>query len=119
MFLLTAAWGARGSLPRHTLFVMRHKRKIKITVTRRESLYMRGERRTVNMSSWCSQCGGEFAVLIPSLAAEFLSVSTREIYRMVEDGRVHYVEAPDQELFICLNSLLVAEPNIQNEPGVK
>jgi len=96
---------------------MSHKRKIKITVTRRELLYTLGERSSISTTSWCSQCDGEFSVLTPRLAAEFLSVSTREIYRMVEAGRVHYVEAPDQELFICLNSLLT-DPHIQNQSGV-
>ena len=95
------AWGAPGSLPRHKIFVMRHKRKIKITVTRRELLYTLSERRRVSRTAWCTECGGDFSVLTPGLAAEFLSVSTREIYRMVEAGRLHYVEAPDQELFIC------------------
>jgi hypothetical protein len=112
------AWGAPGSLSRQQIFVMHHKRKIKITVTRRELLYTLGERRRVSRTAWCTECAGDFSVLTPGLAAEFLSVSTREIYRMVEAGRLHYTEAPDQELFICLNSLLVAEPNIQKQSGV-
>lgn len=97
---------------------MRHKRRLKITVTRRERLYRRSEGRTFFATSWCLHCNGEFSLLTPGLAAELLSVSTRMIYRMVESGRVHFFEATDGELFICLNSLLLAESNIDCKSGV-
>ena len=87
---------------------MRHKRRLKITVTRRELFYQKIDSAAACASSWCAQCNGEFSLLSPTAAAELISVSTREMYRMVESGRVHYVEAPNREPFICLNSLLSA-----------
>lgn len=97
---------------------MRHKRRLRITVTRRELIYQKIDSSAAGASSWCAQCNGEFSLLSPTAAAELIAVSTREVYRMVESGQVHYVEAPDRELFICLNSLLNAEPNIDINSGV-
>ena len=95
---------------------MRHKRTLKITVTRREFLY--GSSEPLCASSWCSQCDGESSLLTPVRAAGLLSVSTREIYRMLESGRVHYLEESYEQLLICLNSLLLAESNIDRNSGV-
>jgi hypothetical protein len=44
-------------------------------------------------------------MISPDEATAVSGRSTREIYRWVEAGRVHYFETPDGFLSICLRSL--------------
>ena len=54
---------------------------------------------------WCEICGATVAMVTPGLAAEMLITNTRAIYRRVERGDVHFVEAAAGELVICSVSL--------------
>jgi hypothetical protein len=59
--------------------------------------------------SLCSQCGTEARMIEPAEAAMLGGVSLRTIFRWMEEGRVHFTEATDGELFLCLNSLPVSK----------
>jgi hypothetical protein len=62
---------------------------------------------------WCEECGEEVRFVRPEEAAAVASVSTRAIYRRVEERRIHFAETEDGLLFVCLASLqkAVAEEN--------
>lgn len=82
---------------------MRSKRRSVITVETHEVWVIR---KTQQPSfSFCAECGVAVRLLEPVEAARLARLSLRTIYRWVEEGRVHFTETPDGELFICLNSL--------------
>ena len=54
---------------------------------------------------WCVECATPMAMMSPEVAATFCLHSTREIYRLVEAGRVHFTDGPDG-VFVCPASLL-------------
>src|SRR5687767_6474792 len=57
------------------------------------------------VNRWCAGCGADSAMLAPEAAARATGTSARQIYRLVEAGRVHFAETPDGALFVCLSSL--------------
>lgn len=61
-------------------------------------------------SAWCQVCNADTILMTPSAAAALLEVSTRVIYQQIEVGGVHFEEAPDGSLHICINSLNQLNP---------
>ncbi len=53
--------------------------------------------------SFCTECGAE--MFKPETAALISSTNTREIYRRVENGTIHFIERQDGSLLVCLNLL--------------
>lgn len=53
--------------------------------------------------AWCAQCGAEREMLVPEVAAIIAHRSTREIYRLVEAGQIHFTESADRALYVCLH----------------
>ncbi|MBS1794534.1 MAG: hypothetical protein JSS81_11805 [Acidobacteria bacterium] len=51
----------------------------------------------------CPGCGRAARMLSPLLAARLFNLGTREIYRRIEAGSIHFVELPDRSLFVCGN----------------
>ena len=58
--------------------------------------------------AWCPQCAEAIGMVTPEEAAVLTRLSTREIYRQVEAGRIHNNETAEGLLFVCLRSLLAA-----------
>lgn len=58
------------------------------------------------VKAWCSDCGAEVLMLTPQQAAAITQVSVREVNRSIEARRVHFLETPDRQLLVCLNSLM-------------
>lgn len=54
---------------------------------------------------WCVECDTPIAMMSPEVAATFCLHSTREIYRLVEAGRVHFTDGPGG-VFVCPASLM-------------
>ncbi len=54
---------------------------------------------------WCAACAAEVRMVTVDQAAALAHISSRMIYRLVEDARIHFTETPEGRLFICLNSL--------------
>ena len=52
----------------------------------------------------CEFCG-DGKMVSPLLAAKILKIGTREIYRLIETGKIHFVEMPDKQIFVCLQSI--------------
>jgi len=53
----------------------------------------------------CRTCQYVSGMLTPREAAAQAGVSQRTVYRWIEDGRVHFAETEDGELFVCLAPL--------------
>jgi hypothetical protein len=60
-----------------------------------------------SLPALCAECStGDAFMLAPEQAAVLAHVPTRMIYRSVETGSVHYREAPDGSLIVCIRSLV-------------
>ncbi len=80
---------------------MKKKRRVKITVEHRTLVLRRPSNEAV---VFCPHCASP--TIAPEQAAALANVSVRAIYRGVEQGQLHFVEANETQLLICLNSLL-------------
>lgn len=56
---------------------------------------------------FCKQCKIKSVMLPPEKIAEVTSFAIREIYRLIESERVHFIE--NEKVFVCLESLLNQE----------
>jgi hypothetical protein len=54
---------------------------------------------------WCESCAAIVSMYLPERAAALSEVASREIYRLVESGELHFVETDAGELLICSWSL--------------
>ena len=75
----------------------------KITIESERLLVIR---RKKSAEAWCEGCKALRKIVQAREAAVILGVSARTIFRRVESGQLHFMETPDGELLICLNSLL-------------
>lgn len=68
------------------------------------------------MKARCPICRVEALMLTPLTAAKLSDISTRSIYRRIEDAELHFMEMSDGRLFVCHRSLLAAS-NQKPIPG--
>ena len=61
----------------------------------------------------CDRCAEPSGMITPDEAAALCRVSTRTVYRWLETGAIHFSEAAEGTLLICLSSL--ASTNIFTE----
>lgn len=62
----------------------------------------------------CPECEGDEVMIAAESAASIFGFSRREVYRMVEAGKVHFLETEAGILFVCKKLL---ENNLPgNEP---
>lgn len=62
-----------------------------------------------SLPALCADCStGDAFMLAPDQAAVLAHVPTRMIYRRIETGSVHYSEAPDGSIVVCVRSLVAA-----------
>lgn len=78
------------------------KRRTEITVETHRVVRISGQ--NVSATAWCERCGDQVWMISPEHAAVMGDLSTRLIYRWVEDGRLHLTERPEGPL-VCVNSL--------------
>lgn len=55
--------------------------------------------------AWCPFCEQEVAMLTAETAAQVGGISRREIYRRIESGELHFNEAANDVVQVCLTSL--------------
>jgi hypothetical protein len=60
--------------------------------------------RAKSLYSLCSACGDEVRMVTIDQAAALTRISSREIYREVEAGMLHFIET-EGSVLICFNSL--------------
>ena len=66
-----------------------------------------------SLPALCSDCPTADAIMLaPDHAALLSHVPTRMIYRLVETGSIHYREAPNGSLIVCVRSLLAARNQV-------
>jgi len=82
---------------------MKTKRTIEFEVEKNSFFIRRTKQST--LSAWCIDCNSQSQMVTPDEAALWTGVSARAIYQRVEAGAVHFVEAPDGNVLVCLNSL--------------
>jgi len=59
----------------------------------------------------CSRCSESSGMITAEEAAALCEVSTRVIYRCLEDGAIHFIETAKGQLFICLKTLVANAKN--------
>ena len=60
----------------------------------------------VRKTGLCMICAENSPMFTPEKIAEIMSIGTREIYRRIEAGRVHFIETDKRQVLVCLKSLL-------------
>ena len=78
---------------------MQQKTEIEIEVNETIIYNRSGER----VETFCPECKSQVEMSTPQVAAILSRFTEREIYRLVETGKVHFVET--DRVLICLNSL--------------
>ena len=77
-------------------------RRMRITIQTERLLVMGSSR---SLYSLCSACRDEVRMVTIDQAATLARVNSRDIYREVEAGMLHFMEATEGAVLICLNSL--------------
>ncbi len=62
--------------------------------------------RTSSEFVFCEKCGDENLMFKPETIAKVADMNTREIYRRIETGEIHFRERNADELFVCIQTLL-------------
>jgi hypothetical protein len=78
------------------------KRKTEINLEIEEAIGIRTRR---VITAKCPGCRRQVRMVSASEAAIIARLSAREIYRLVEDGRLHFIEDNSGLLFVCFASL--------------
>lgn len=60
-------------------------------------------RRSERFEAFCPECRAPVEMAAPQLAAVLAKSTEREIYRLVETGKIHFIET--DRVLICLKSL--------------
>jgi lipoate-protein ligase A len=76
-----------------------------ITVETEQILIVR--RPTGGGEAWCDGCAAIVRMVTPEEAATLTQTTTRDLYRRVEAGEMHFAERPEGALLLCLNSLTI------------
>ena len=76
------------------------KRKVKITVETEEITSFKTRK---SLTSFCERCGKTVEIFTMESVASFLGLSEYQIFRLIEAGSVHLIEA--ERVYICRNSL--------------
>ena len=82
---------------------MRLRRRVKITIQRRELTMIRSSQPP--LAERCPACHCEVNMLPVEVAARATGVSPRTLYRWIDQDRVHYRELSDGTVLVCENSL--------------
>jgi hypothetical protein len=83
---------------------MKKTRRTRTTIEEREVIVIRGSRKLKRV--FCPECSEPVALVALDEAVKISGISSRAIYRLVEDGRVHLAETPDGVARICPATLL-------------
>jgi uncharacterized glyoxalase superfamily protein PhnB len=79
------------------------KQRMTISVESRSVTVIRPARAAIEF--WCEACGATNFMVTPERAAEICGVTSREIYRRIETGTIHFVETETGVLFVCSSSV--------------
>ena len=91
------------------------KQKTEITFEVEETIILRQSGN--KFKAFCPQCEALVEMFTPPIAAALSGYSEREIFRLIENGRLHFVEA--YRIFVCRNSLTNRSESPALASGVK
>jgi hypothetical protein len=83
--------------------VKQTKRRVEITIENHRLIVL--SRRNRGTYFWCDTCEAQVRMVTADAAAQISGVSTRTIYRRIENGRLHFIETEQGFSLICLQSL--------------
>jgi len=83
---------------------MKKRRRTRTTVEVREVVVIRGSRKRNRI--FCAECSGAAALLTVEEAVKISAISSRAIFRLIEEGEVHFTETVDGLTLICPATLL-------------
>ncbi len=83
---------------------MKKRRRTRTTVEVREVVVIRGSRK--RNRNFCAECSGAAALLTVEEAVKISAISSRAIFRLIEEGEVHFTETVDGLTLICPTTLL-------------
>jgi hypothetical protein len=83
---------------------VKSKRRRKVIVETREVVIL--HQAETRPALWCQSCRVMAPMVSPEDAVRLAAVTSRTIYRWVEDEKIHYSETPDGRLWICVESLI-------------
>ena len=78
-------------------------KKTEITIETHQVKVIRRSRRAER--AWCAACGAMVQMVTAEQSALLAGVTTRAIYRWVEEGRLHFTETEAGGLLVCPGSL--------------
>ena len=84
------------------------KQKTEIVFEIEEILTVKSRR---SFTGLCEQCNALAEMLTTETAAALTGLSEREIFRLIENGRLHFTEA--RRIFVCRNSLTNAAESLE------
>ena len=102
--------GAFNSDNRSRVILSRGERAGNMTKTRRMRITIQTERllmmnRGRNEDSLCPSCSSQVRMVTVDQAASMSGVNSREIYRRIEAGKLHFIETSEGSLLLCFNSM--------------
>lgn len=74
---------------------------MEITLETEETIIVRLQSQT--LAAFCPECRATVEMALPHTAADFSGSSEREIFRLIEAGKIHFTE--NGRILICLDSL--------------
>ena len=77
------------------------KSRTEIHIETREAFVIRSLNQTC--IAWCEACGIEVRVLTPDAAAVVAATTPKEVYRRIECGLLHSVDAGKGNTLVCCN----------------
>ncbi|HEX4950714.1 MAG TPA: hypothetical protein VFZ34_28885 [Blastocatellia bacterium] len=102
-------------------------RRIEIVAVREQTY--RGSEAATMCVTVCGTCEASSAMVPPDLAASLSGLHLRTLFRWIESGDVHFVETPEGNVFLCLNSVQAKAKQTESEvvfshgscttPGIK
>jgi excisionase family DNA binding protein len=78
-------------------------KRTEITIETDRVVVIRGRRRSGH--AYCERCDKLVEMVTVDEAASFAGVSSRSIFRWVEDGELHFIETANGHLLVCLDSI--------------
>ena len=78
---------------------LRKKRTTQTTTVTHEVMVTRRAR--IEISVWCPECAEQVRLVTLAEAVKMTGVSSRVLYRLIEEGRIHFAETADSVAMIC------------------
>ena len=82
------------------------RRKTTLTTTVAHEVTVIRNPPTSDKEASCVECAGQARMVTLAEAVHMANINSRGIFRLIEEERIHFLEMPNGEVFICPASLL-------------